>query len=97
MVLVVKDPPANAGGASDIDSIPGSRGSPGGGHGTPLQCSCLEKPMGRGAWQATVHGVAKSWTQLKQLSIHSLEVRRQKEIGERLSPLRISLLEILTC
>ena len=65
MVLVVKDPPANAGGASDIDSIPGSRGSPGGGHGTPLQCSRLEKPMGRGAWRATVHGVAKSWTQLK--------------------------------
>ena len=71
MVLVVKDPPANAGGASDIDSIPGSKGSPGGGHGTPLQCSCLEKPMGRGAWQATVHGVAKSWTQLKQLSRHA--------------------------
>ena len=84
MVLAVKDLPANAGGASDVDSIPGLRGSPGGGHGTSLQCSCLENPMGRGAWRATVHGVAKSWTQLKQLSIHSLEVRRQKEIGERL-------------
>ena len=54
---MVKSAPANAGGASDIDSIPGSKGSPGGGHGTPLQCSCLEKPMGRGAWQATVHRV----------------------------------------
>ena len=39
--------------------------SPGGGHGKPLQYSCLENPMGRGAWQTTVHGVTKSWTYLK--------------------------------
>ena len=38
------------------------------GNGTPLQYSCLENPMGRGAWWAAVHGVAKSWTRLKQLS-----------------------------
>jgi len=46
--------------AGDLGSIPGSGRSPGGGHGNPLQFSCLENPMDRGAWQATVHGVAKS-------------------------------------
>ena len=45
--------------------------SPGGGHGNPLQYSCLENPMDRGAWQATVHGVAKSQTQLSELAQHS--------------------------
>ena len=50
--------------------IPGSGRSPGGGHGNPLQCSCLENPMDRRAWQATVHRLAKSWTQLKQFSMH---------------------------
>ena len=49
--------------------------SPGGGHGNPLQYSCLESPMGRGAWWATVHGVAKSQTWLKRLSI-STELRK---------------------
>ena len=44
---------------------------PGGRHGNPLQCSCLENPMDRGAWQATAYGVKKSWTQLKQLSMHA--------------------------
>ena len=58
---VVKTPPANA---EDVGSIPGSGRSPGEGNGTPLQYSCLENPMDRGAWQATVHGVAKSWTRL---------------------------------
>ena len=46
------------------DSIPGLGRSPGGGHSNPLQYSCLENPMDRGAWQATVHEVTKSWTQL---------------------------------
>ena len=59
MVLVVKNPPANAGNGRDVDLIPGSRRSPGGGNGNPLQYSCLENPMGRGAWQATVHRVAE--------------------------------------
>ena len=45
--------------------------SPGGGHGNPLQYSCLEKHMARGAWRATVHSVAKSETQVKQLSMHA--------------------------
>ena len=53
---VVKIPPANAG---DVGSIPGWGRSPGGGHGNPLQYSCLENPMDRGAWWATVHRVAK--------------------------------------
>ena len=65
---VVKNPPANSGDIKDVGWIPGSRRSPGGGHGNPLQYSCLKNPMDRGAWQATVHRVAKSWTQLKQLS-----------------------------
>ena len=58
---VVKNPPANAG---DVGLIPGSGRSPGGGNGNPLQYSCLENPMERGAWRATVYGVAKSQTQL---------------------------------
>ena len=63
--LIVKNPLANAGNVRDESSIPGSRRSPGEGHGNPLQCSCLENPMDKGAWWATVHRVAKSWTQLK--------------------------------
>ena len=71
VVPVVKRPPASAGDTSDLGLIPGLGRSPGGGHGNPLQYSCLEKPMDRGAWQATVHRFAKSWTQLKQLSTHT--------------------------
>ena len=55
---------ANAGDARDVGLIPGLGRSPGGGNGTPLQNSCLENSRDRGAWWATVHGVAKSWTQL---------------------------------
>ena len=51
--------------------FPGLGRSPGGGCGNPLQYSCLENPMERGAWRATVHGVTKSPTRLKRLSIHS--------------------------
>ena len=64
-MLVVKNPLANAGDIRDMGSIPGSERSPGGGHGNLLQYSCLENPMDRGAWWATVHRVAKSQTQLK--------------------------------
>ena len=56
---MVKNLPANAGEGRDMGSIPGSGRSPGGGHGTPLQYSCLENPMDRGAWRAIVHGVAQ--------------------------------------
>ena len=68
MALEVKNPPANAGNIRDLGSISGSARSPGGGHGNPLQHSCLENPMDRGAWQATVHGVTESQAQLKRLS-----------------------------
>ena len=62
MALVVKNPPANAGDIRHVGLIPGLGRSPGGGHGNPLQYSSLENAMDRGAWQATVHGVAKSRT-----------------------------------
>ena len=71
VALAVKDPPADAGNARDVGLIPGSGRSPGGGHGNPLQYSSLENPMDRGAWWATVHGVAKSQTRLEQLSMHA--------------------------
>ena len=54
-----------------LGSIPGLGRSPGGGDGNPLQYSCLENPTDRGAWWATVHGVTKSWAQLKRLSTHT--------------------------
>ena len=59
---VVKNLPANAGGIGDMGLIPESGRSPGGGHGNPLQYSCLENPRARGAWQATVHRVTQNWT-----------------------------------
>ena len=57
--LVAQKVKASAYNAGDQGSIPGSGRSLGGGHGNPLQYSCLENPMDRGAWQATVHGVAE--------------------------------------
>ena len=62
VVLVVKNLPASAGDVRDESSFPGLGRSPGGGHGNPFQYSCLENRMDRGAWWATVHRVAKSWT-----------------------------------
>ena len=60
MALVITNSPANAGDIRDAGSIPGLGRSPGGGHGNPLQHSCLENPMDREPWQATVHRVTKS-------------------------------------
>ena len=54
VALVVKNSPPNVGDIREVGLIPGSRRSPGGGHGNPLSYSCLENPMDRGAWQATV-------------------------------------------
>ena len=68
-MLLVKNLLADAGDIRDPGSIPGLGRSPGGGQGNPLQFSCLDNPVDRGAWRATVHGVAKSRTQLKRLSI----------------------------
>ena len=62
VALVVKNLPANAGDPRDVSSIPESGRSHGGGNGYPLQYSCLENSMDRGAWQITVHRAAKSWT-----------------------------------
>ena len=62
VVPAVKNLPANAGDIRDAGSSPGSGRSPEGGHGNPLWYSCLENSMDRGAWWATVHGIAKSQT-----------------------------------
>ena len=59
---MIKHLPANAGDVRDTGSIPGSGICPEVGSGNPLQCSCLENPMDRGAWQTAVHGVTKSRT-----------------------------------
>ena len=59
---MIKNPPANAGDIPEWGRFPGE------GHGNPLQYSCLENPMDRGAWRATVHRVAKSWTRLRDLT-----------------------------
>ena len=68
---MVKNLPANAGELGDVGSIPGSGRCPGGGNGNPLQYSCLQNPMDRGACWATVHSVAKSWTSLKRLGTYA--------------------------
>ena len=67
----VKNPPTNTGEVRDAGLIPRSERSSGGGHGNPLQYSCLENPMDRGAQRATVHRVAKCQTRLKRLSTHA--------------------------
>ena len=59
---VVRNSPANTGDIRDVNSIPGSGRSPGRGHGNPLQYSCLENPLDRGAWWAPIHGVTESYT-----------------------------------
>ena len=66
--LVIKNLPDNAGDIRNVGSIPGSRRSREGGHGNPLQYSCLENPMDRGTWQATLHRVTKSQIQLSNLA-----------------------------
>ena len=68
MVLVVKNLPANVGDVKDASLVPGSGKFSRGGHGRLLQYSCLENPLDRGAWRATVHRVTQSGTQLKRLS-----------------------------
>ena len=70
---MVKNPTANAGDAGDVDSSPGLGRFSGEGNGNPLQYSCLGNPMDRETWWATVHRVARSWTQ--QLSIMTVWVK----------------------
>ena len=71
LVLVIKNPSANAGDARDASSIPGLGRSPGEGTGNPFRYSCLENPMDRDAWWATVHRVTKCLIQLNQPSTHT--------------------------
>ena len=72
---------ASACNAGDLGSIPGLGGSTGEGNGNPLQYSCLENPMDGGAWWATVHGVAKSWTGLSDFTFtfYNLKLIYKKE------------------
>ena len=72
VALMVKNPPANAGGTRDKGSILGSGRSPGRGHGNPLRYSCLENPMDRGAWPATMHGITESQTRPSTTKTRSL-------------------------
>ena len=72
---MVKNPPASAGEARVVDSAPGSGRAPGIGNGNPLQYACLENSMDREVWWATVHGVAKSRTQLNTHNTHTQWVR----------------------
>ena len=65
---IITNPPASIGAAGDAGLIPGLGRPPGGGHGNPLQYSCLENPVDRGPWQATIRGVTKSRTEQKRLS-----------------------------
>ena len=66
-----KDSTCNAGATGDAGLIPGLGRSPGGGHGNPLQYPCLENPVNKRAWWATVQRLSKSWTQLMQLSMYT--------------------------
>ena len=68
VALEVKNLPASAEDVRDVGLIPGSRRSPGGGHGNPLQYSCLENPIDRGAWWVMIYRVTKSWIRLKRLT-----------------------------
>ena len=84
MVLVVKRLPASAGDERDACSIPGSGRSAGGGPGHPLQCSCLENAIDRGAWRATVQRVSQSRTRLKGLSSYT-HVQKGVALSARLT------------
>ena len=83
---MVKKPLANAGG---VGSVPGLGRSPGGGNGSPLQDSCLENPMSRGAAQATIHRIAQSLTCLKSLSTRGHE--KAKHDSDAFPPKTVSL------
>ena len=82
VLLVVKNPFDNAEDIRDPGLIPGWGWSPGEGNGNPLQYSCLENPMDRRAWRATVHRVAKSWTELKWISTHTMNLTMYWPIKE---------------
>ena len=93
---MVKNPPANIGDIRDMGSSPGLERCPEGGHGNPLQYSCLENPKDRGAWQATVHRVEKSGTRLKRFNTYSVEVLMKLQyfghLMQRISSLQQTLM-----
>ena len=97
VALVVKNASAGARDVRDAGSIPGWGRSPEGGHGNPLQHSCLENPTDRGAWRATVHGVAESQTRPRQLSTRGLKVRASSQPPTSAPVFMISLGEALSC
>ena len=72
--VVVKNLPANAGDIRDMGLISGWGRASEEENGNPLQYSCLENPMDRGAWRATVHGITKSWTQLSNLAVEKPQI-----------------------
>ena len=79
MALMVKNPPANAEDIRDLGLIPGSGRSPGGGHGNPLQYSCLENAMDRGAWWATVQSNKESdMTELTEQACMKSKIQKLK-------------------
>ena len=79
MVLVIKNPPTNAGDVRDAGLTPGSGRCPEEGNINSLQYSCLEYPMNRGTWQATVHGIAKSQTRLSMHArTHDINLKERK-------------------
>ena len=98
---MVKNIPANVGDVRDTGLIPGLGRSPGGGHGNPLQFSCLENPMDRRAWQATVHRVAKSWMGLNRhacttVTDESVSLSRFWVLGRQTEPL-LSSKSLFSC
>ena len=94
---MVKNLAAKAGVVRDLGSIPRSGGSPGGGHGSPLQCSCLENPMDRGAWWATVYRVTES--DKTEVTLHAHmgreELSLQQGVFVRTSGLKLLLTTLL--
>ena len=87
---VIKNLPANAEATGDVGSVPGLGRSSGEGNGNPLQYSCLRSSTDRGAWQATLHGVTKSWTRLSTHPLWELKLqRRQKNSRGRLKTGRV--------
>ena len=75
MLLEVKNPPASARDVKDAGSIPGSGRSPEEGNSNPLQYSCLENPMDRGAWGSTVHGASKNRARVSTAHTYAVKIR----------------------
>ena len=82
---MLKSPPADVGKARDVSLMPESGRSPGGGHGNPLRCSCLENPVDRGAWWATAHGTTESGATkaAEHACVRADTKRKEKKRGER--------------